>query len=206
MLIVISGPSGCGKTTLVKRVIAELDDLAFLVSHTTRKRRDSEIDGKDYYFVTEDEFKLMVKNHKFVEWAQVHGYYYGTSFNELKKKESKKRLILDVDIQGAKQIKKFDPQARLIFIFPPEFQELKNRLLLRGDETQESINLRLTVAKKEILSYHIFDFHIINDRLEEAVDNLISLVDSAGSRGTKISQERIDIILKSFSVEANEGP
>lgn len=205
MLIVISGPSGCGKTTLVKRVIAELDDLTFLVSHTTRKRRDSEIDGKDYYFVTVDEFKLLIQNQKFVEWARVHGYYYGTSFNELKKSESKKRLILDVDIQGARQIKKYDPKALLIFIFPPEFQELKKRLFLRGDETQESINKRLAVAKKEILSYHNFDFHIINDRLEEAVDNLISLVGSAGS-GIKIHQERIDAILKSFSGEGHGGP
>ncbi len=200
MLIVISGPSGCGKTTLVKRVIAELDDLTFLVSHTTRKRRDSESDGKDYYFVTEEEFKLMIQNRNFVEWAQVHGYYYGTSFRELKKKESKKKLILDVDIQGAKQIKNYDPKALLIFIFPPEFQELKKRLLLRGDETQESINKRLTVAKKEILSYHNFDFLIINDRLEEAVDNLVSLVGLTG-RSSKIHQKKIDAILKSFSEE-----
>ncbi len=205
MLIVISGPSGCGKTTLVKRVIAELDDSAFLISHTTRKKRDSEIDGKDYYFVTEDEFNLMIQNQKFVEWARVHGHYYGTSFNELKKNESKKRLILDVDIQGARQIKNYDPKALLIFIFPPEFQELKKRLLFRGDETQESINKRLTVAKKEILSYHNFDFLIINDRLEEAVCNLISLVGPAGI-GTKIHQKRIDAILKSFSTEVNGGP
>ncbi len=200
MLIVFSGPSGCGKTTLAKRVIAELDDLAFSISHTTRKRRDSEIDGKDYHFVTEDEFKLKIQNRDFVEWAQVHEHYYGTSFREIKKKETQKGLILDVDIQGARQIKNYDPKALLIFVFPPEFQELKKRLLLRGDETQESINLRLFVAKKEILSYHEFDFLIINDRLEEAVANLISLIDSAGS-STEIHQKRIDAILKSFSGE-----
>lgn len=200
MLIVFSGPSGCGKTTLVKRVIAELDDLAFSISHTTRKRRDSEIDGKDYFFVTENEFKLKIQNRDFVEWAQVHGHYYGTSFHEIEKKETQKGLILDVDIQGARQIKNYDPKALLIFIFPPEFQELKKRLLLRGDETQESINLRLFMAKKEILSYHEFDFLIINDRLEEAVANLISIIGSAGS-WKKIHQKRIDAILKSFSGE-----
>ena len=200
MLIVFSGPSGCGKTTLVKRVIAELDDLAFSISHTTRKRRDSEIDGKDYFFVTENEFKLKIQNRDFVEWAQVHGHYYGTSFNEIEKKETQKGLILDVDIQGARQMKNYDPKALLIFIFPPEFQELKKRLLLRGDETQESINLRLFMAKKEILSYHEFDFLIINDRLEEAVANLISIIGSAGS-WKKIHQKRIDAILKSFSGE-----
>lgn len=200
MLIVFSGPSGCGKTTLVKRVIAELDDLAFSISFTTRKRRDSEIDGKDYHFVTKDEFKLKIQNRDFIEWAQVHGHYYGTSFHEIEKKETQNGLILDVDIQGARQIKNYDPKALLIFVFPPEFQELKKRLLLRGDETQESISKRLFVAKKEILSYHEFDFFIINDRLEEAVANLISIIGSAGSC-IEIHQKRIDAILKSFSEE-----
>ena len=117
MLIVISGPSGCGKTTLVKRVIAEVHDLAFSVSYTTRKKRDSEIEGKDYYFVTENEFRQMIQKKDFVEWAQVHEHYYGTSFLEIEKKETQNGLILDVDIQGARQIRKYDPKARLIFIF-----------------------------------------------------------------------------------------
>ena len=200
MLIVFSGPSGCGKTTLVKRVIAESDNLAFLVSHTTRKRRDSEIDGKDYYFVTEDEFKLKIQKQDFVEWAQVHGHYYGTSFHEIEKKKNQNGIILDVDIQGARQIKKYEPKAQLIFIFPPEFQELKKRLFLRGDETQESIEKRLFMAKKEIQCYDEFDFVIINDRLDEAVDNLLALIGSSGRR-VEVSQEKIDAILKSFSRE-----
>ena len=200
MLIVFSGPSGCGKTTLVKRVISESDNLAFLVSHTTRKRRDSEIDGKDYYFVTEDEFKLKIQKQDFVEWAQVHGHYYGTSFHEIEKKKNQNGIILDVDIQGARQIKKYEPKAQLIFIFPPEFQELKKRLFLRGDETQESIEKRLFMAKKEIQCYAEFDFVIINDRLDEAVDNLIALIGSSVRR-VEVSQEKIDAILKSFSRE-----
>jgi len=200
MLIVISGPSGCGKTTLVKRAIVEVDDLAFSVSFTTRKKRDSEIDKKDYYFVTEDEFKLKIKNRDFIEWAQVHEHYYGTSFHEIEEKETQNGLILDVDIQGARQIKKYDPKAQLIFIFPPEFQELKKRLLLRGEETQESIEKRLEVAKKEIQCYTEFDFVIINERLEEAVDNLLALICSSGRR-VEIPQEKIEIILKSFSGE-----
>ncbi len=199
-LIVFSGPSGCGKTTLVKRVIAESDNLAFSVSFTTRKKRDSEIDGKDYYFVTEDEFKHMIKKRAFVEWAQVHEHYYGTSFHEIEKKKTQNGIILDVDIQGARQIKKYEPKAQLIFIFPPEFQELKKRLFLRGDETEESIEKRLAVAKKEIQSYAEFDFVIINDRLEEAVDNLLALISSSGRRGEG-PQEKIEAILKSFSKE-----
>ena len=200
MLIVISGPSGCGKTTLVKRAIVEVDDLVFSVSFTTRKKRDSEIDGKDYYFVTVDEFKHKIQKQEFVEWAQVHGHYYGTSFHEIEKKETQKGLILDVDIQGARQIKRYDPEALLIFIFPPEFQELKKRLLLRGDETLGSINNRLAKAKKEIKCYTEFDFVIINDRLEEAVDNLLALIGSSGRRA-EVPQEKIEAVLKSFSEE-----
>ena len=200
MLIVISGPSGCGKTTLVKRVIAESDNLAFSVSFTTRKKRDSEINGIDYYFVTEDEFKLKIQRQDFVEWAQVHEHYYGTSFHEIEKKKTQNGMILDVDIQGARQIKKYEPKARLIFIFPPEFQELKKRLLLRGDETRKSIEKRLMVAKKEIKCYTEFDFVIINDRLEEAVDNLLALTCSPGRR-VDVPQEKIEAILKSFSRE-----
>ncbi|MFC2166528.1 guanylate kinase [Acidobacteriota bacterium] len=200
MLIVISGPSGCGKTTLVKRVIPEVHDLAFSVSFTTRKKRNSEIEGKDYYFVSEDEFKRMIKKHDFVEWARVHEHYYGTSFSEIEEKETKNGLILDVDIQGARQIRMYDPNAKLIFIFPPEFKELKKRLFRRGDETLESIEKRLKVAKIEIQCYTEFDYVIINDRLEEAVDNLLTLI-SSSSRLVEIPREKIAAILKSFSVE-----
>lgn len=200
MLIVISGPSGCGKTTLVKRVIAEVHDLAFSVSFTTRKKRDSEIEGKDYYFVTEEEFKSMIQKRNFVEWAQVHEHYYGTSFQEIEDKETQHGLILDLDIQGARQIKKWNPKALLIFIFPPEFMEIKKRLFRRGDETRESIEKRLKVAKHEIKCYTEFDFVIINDRLEEAVDNLLALI-SSSKRPMEIPQEKIEAILKSFSTE-----
>ncbi len=200
MLIVISGPSGCGKTTLVKRVIEEVDNLAFSVSYTTRKKRDSEVEGKDYYFVTEAEFKLKIQKHVFVEWAKVHEFYYGTSFHEIEQKETQNGLILDVDIQGARQIKKYDPKAILIFIFPPEFHELKKRLIQRGDETLETIEQRLKVAKKEIQCYTEFDFVIINERLEEALNALLVLVCSAG-RPVEVPQEKIETILKSFSGE-----
>lgn len=200
MLIVISGPSGCGKTTLVKRVLAEVKNLAFSVSFTTRKKRDSEIEGLDYYFVTEEKFKHKIQNRAFVEWAKVHGFYYGTSYAEIEKKETPKGLILDVDIQGARQIKKYDPKARLIFIFPPKFQELKKRLFLRGDETRESIEKRLMVAKKEIQCYTEFDLVIINDRLEEAVNTLLAVIHSSGQFGES-PHEKIEAVLKSFSGE-----
>lgn len=174
--------------------------MAFSVSFTTRKKRDSEIEGKDYYFVTEDEFKGKIQNQDFVEWAQVYDHYYGTSFQEIEKKETQNGLILDVDIQGARQIKKCDPKALLIFIFPPEYKELKKRLILRGDETHESIEKRLKVAKNEIQCYTEFDFVIINDRLEEALDNLLALI-SSPRFPREIPKEKIEAILESFSVE-----
>lgn len=200
MLIVISGPSGCGKTTLVKRAIVEMDNLAFSISFTTRKSRASEIDGKDYYFVTEDEFKRMIQEGAFVEWAQVHGHFYGTSLKEIENKRDRNGLILDVDIQGARQIKLYDPEALFIFIFPPEFHKLKKRLLLRGDESLESIEKRLAVARKEIRCYTEFDYVIINDELEEAVNDLLTLIRSSGGP-LNVPQGRIEAILKSFSGE-----
>lgn len=198
MLIVISGPSGCGKTTLVKRVLAEMDNLVFSVSHTTRKRRESEVEGRDYYFVTEAEFQEMIRKGAFAEWARVHDCYYGTSRREIEKKNARAGLILDVDIQGAKQIKANYEESLLIFIFPPEFQELKRRLLSRGDETLESISNRLQAAKKEILSYTAFDYIIINGRLEKAVRELAAVILSAGCRVGAL-QEEIGPILDSFS-------
>jgi len=200
MLNVISGPSGCGKTTLVKKVLAEVDDLAFSVSFTTRKKRDSEVEGKDYYFVTEEEFKQRIQKNDFVEWAQVHEHYYGTSFQEIENKETQRGLILDLDIQGARQIKKCDPKALLVFIFPPEFEELKKRLFRRGDETRESIEKRLEVAKQEIQCYTEFDYVIINDLLEKAIENLLALV-SSSRRPLAAPQEKIEAILNSFSTE-----
>ncbi len=196
-LFVVSGPSGCGKTTLVKKVLEEMDGLAFSTSHTTRKRRVAEAEGKDYFFISEEAFKEKIERKAFAEWAEVHGNFYGTSREEIEKKERGMVLVLDIDIQGARQIREKYEKSVLIFIFPPRFEELKRRLFQRGDETEESIQRRLAAAKKEILSYPHFDYIIINDRLEEAARELEAIVLSVRCR-RESRREAIQPILKTF--------
>ena len=200
MLFVITGPSGCGKSTLAGRVLEELDNIDFSVSYTTRKKRNSEEEGKDYYFVSEGEFKRMIEDMKLVEWAVVHGNYYGTSKRELEKKATKGDILLDIDVQGAHQIKEKFKKTIFIFIMPPLYLELKKRLEKRGEESPESINERLDVAKKEIRHYHHFDYIIINDLLEKAVEELKSIILSTRCRFDPCKKE-IMLILRSFSEE-----
>lgn len=198
MLFVITGPSGSGKSTLVRRVLAELNDVEFSVSHTTRKKREPEVEGKDYYFVSKEEFEMMVKRDRFVEWAVVHGSYYGTSKREIAKKESEIDLLLDIDVQGARQIKQKIKKAVFIFVLPPAFQELKKRLEKRGQEDAAAIRKRLEVARKEIKQYAKFDCVIINDDLDTAVLNLKSIILSKRCR-LDACRKGIAPILRSFS-------
>lgn len=197
MLFVVSGPSGSGKTTLVKRVLEEVDRAAFSVSHTTRKRRVSEVEGKDYFFVSRDTFKKMIKQDAFAEWAEVFGNFYGTSWEEIERKSRGKALILDVDLQGSRQIREKYKEAVLIFVFPPRFDEMKRRLFERGDEPVESILRRLDEAKKDILSYRGFDHIIINDRLDEAVQDLKAVIRSVGCR-REFREKAVRTILATF--------
>lgn len=196
-LFVVSGPSGCGKTTLVKKALERIDRLVFSTSHTTRKRRALEVEGREYFFISEEAFKKKIDRKAFVEWAEVHGNFYGTSREEIEKKEKGMSLVLDIDIQGARQVKKKYVKSVLIFVFPPGFEELKRRLSQRGDETEESIQRRLAAAKKEILSYPYFDYIIINDRLEIAARELEAIILSARCR-RESRQEIVKPILKTF--------
>ena len=198
MFFVISGPSGCGKSVLVRQILGEIDSVEFSVSYTTRKKRNSEIEGKDYYFVNEDEFKRMIDNQQLIEWAIVHGNHYGTSRREVEKRGIGKDLLLDIDVQGAQQVKKKVKKAVFIFILPPGFQELKRRLEKRGDESLASIKRRLEMAQKEIRYYPEFDFIVINDRLDKAVQALKAIILSRRCR-LDIQQKEILPILKSFA-------
>jgi guanylate kinase len=198
MIYVISGPSGCGKSTLIQRVLRRLENVQFSVSHTTRKKRESEKEGKDYYFVSREEFERMAKQGKFVEWAMVHGNYYGTSKKEVEAKGAKGDLLLDIDVQGAQQMKTKLKRFAFIFILPPSFQELKRRLELRGLESPDSIRKRLEVARREIRSYSQFDYLIVNDQLEKAVREVESILISSRCRLDSRKRE-IRSILQSFS-------
>lgn len=200
MLYVISGPSGCGKSTLVKEAKSRVDNVDFSVSHTTRKRRSSEKDKMDYYFVSKAEFEELIRTDRFAEWAKVHGHYYGTSKREIETKGGNKDLLLDIDVQGAQQIKDRYKKAVFVFILPPVYKELKSRLERRGDESQKAIERRLATAKKEIRAYPGFDYIVINDDLEKAVEELISII---LSRRCELDARQKDIvpILRSFSEE-----
>lgn len=170
--IVISGPSGSGKSTLLKKLFAEFPDkFGFSVSSTTRSPRQGEVNGKDYNFVTVEEFKSMIDQKAFIEWAQFSGNYYGTtiaSVNQVSK--TGKTCILDIDMQGVKAVKATDLNARFLFVSPPSIETLRERLSNRGTETAESLEKRLSAATAE-LDYAKTGAHdriIVNDDLEKA--------------------------------------
>ena len=168
-IIVISGPSGSGKSTLIKKLIEKHEELEFSVSHTTRPKRKGETEGKDYFFVSKEKFSEMIKNDEFVEWAEVHQNLYGTSFNKIDEMSKGNRiLLLDVDVQGARNIKDKFPDALFIFIVPPTYEELRERLIKREHRVDENIKKRLQIAKQELENYRIYDYVVINDSVEDA--------------------------------------
>jgi len=197
MIYVISGPSGCGKSTLIQSLLSRLDGLQFSVSHTTRPKRLNEIEGQDYYFISPERFEEMKKAGAFLEWAVVHGQLYGTSWEEVRRKSKLGDLILDIDVQGAHQVKKKLEEAKFIFVVPPSYPELEKRLRQRKTEQPEMLTLRLKNARKEILESDIFEYLVINDQLEEALDELKSII-LAHRCLFKNREKEFKTILKSF--------
>jgi len=174
---VISAPSGTGKTTLASALLELLPDLRHSVSYTTRKRRPGEIDGMDYKFIGEEEFTRMAEACDFLEWARVHGNFYGTSEKGLKAMTGQGvDVLLDIDTQGARQVRKKIPEAVLIFILPPSLKGLKERLEGRKTDSPEEIKRRLKKALDEINEYKIYDYVIVNDIFEKALEELNAIV------------------------------
>ncbi|RRF99531.1 MAG: guanylate kinase [Coriobacteriaceae bacterium] len=185
-LFVISGPSGAGKGTLVVQLRKEHPELGLAVSATTRSPRPGEVDGKDYYFLSEGEFKRRVAAGEFVEWAYVHGHMYGTLVKEVERLLAQgKSLILEIDIQGALNVKKVWPDAVLIFIEPPSLEELERRLRGRGTEDEQSIELRLKNAKHEMTLADDYDVCIVNDTVDRAVRELSDTIERYETEGGK---------------------
>ena len=185
LLLILSSPSGAGKTTLTRRLEREFPDLLFSVSHTTRKPRANEVDGRDYHFVDRAAFEQKVVSNAFLEWAEVHGNLYGTSSSEVaraKETPGCQGMIFDIDYQGARQIRASEPQVVSAFILPPSMEELLRRLRGRASETEEVVLRRFAVAEKEIQHYAFFDYLIVNDNLEEAFLNLSSVIRAERSR------------------------
>ena len=181
-IVVISGPSGCGKSTLIARLLEGEPGLRFSVSHTTRPRRENETDGVDYHFVDRERFEEMITEQAFAEWAVVHGHLYGTSWAEIREKTSAasagQALVLDVDTQGARAIKARFPESLMIFILPPSLAELRRRLLGREGGEDANVSERLTAAIGEMKQYELYDFALVNDRLDEAATALRCIVRS----------------------------
>jgi guanylate kinase len=174
---IISAPSGSGKSTLVNKVREIVPGLKFSISYTTRASRGDEQNGREYYFVSKSEFEEMVRKDEFLEHANVFGNYYGTARRFLREAEQEgKDLLLDIDVQGAAQIKRKLPDAVSIFVLPPNRQELEKRLRTRSLDAEQVIQRRLVTASREIENYEKYDYILVNDRLEESVDALKSIL------------------------------
>lgn len=189
LLLIISSPSGAGKTTLTHRLLEEFSNLRFSVSHTTRKPRPNEVDGRDYHFITEEQFRRIIAENGFAEWAEVHGNLYGTSVREIHqaREEGKSGVLFDVDYQGARQIKEKFPDAVGVFILPPSMEELRRRLESRGADDASSRRRRFKKAREEIEHYPFFDYMIVNDDLERALAELRGIVLAEGCRQWRVA-------------------
>ncbi|ABK61398.1 MULTISPECIES: guanylate kinase [Clostridium] len=176
LLLVISGPSGAGKGTICKELMKN-GDFWLSVSATTRSPRKGEVDGQNYYFLTKENFVDRIEQKDFLEYAEVYGNYYGTpKSNVLEKLKNGKDVILEIDIQGALKVKENYPKGIFIFILPPSMEELKNRIIKRGSETEESLMTRFKSAYKEINYVSKYNYAVINDEVDKAVEKIKSII------------------------------
>jgi len=193
IIFVVSAPSGAGKTTLCKQIISILDNIKPSVSFTTRSPRVGEVPDEDYCFVSEAEFRTMIDRGDFVEWALVHGNLYGTSRRQMEDLISGGHdVLLDIDTQGARQIRKFFNNGVYIFILPPSMTELQRRLEGRMSNSLEDMNRRLERAVDEIKEYYIYDYVIVNDILENSLKKLEAIIIAERLRSSKIDPQWIE--------------
>ena len=185
---IVSAPSGAGKTTLCRSVQEQISGLEFSISHTTRTMRDGEVNGRDYHFIGEKDFRAMINQNAFAEWAEVHGNMYGTSLEEIERaNRTGDDLLVEIDVQGAAQLRSKLPSAVFIYILPPNLSVLESRLRGRGTDAEESIQRRLTIALREIGYQTDYDYIIENKNLEEAIEQFASIVRAERLRQTRYS-------------------
>ncbi len=197
-IFIISAPSGSGKSTLVHRLLAACPGLKFSTSYTTRAPRGAEINGRDYHFVTREEFEAMIERGEFLEWAKVFDNYYGTHRGILEQaRAERKDLVLDIDVQGAKQLKSSIPEAVTVFVLAPSREVLERRLRLRGEDSDEVIARRLHDAAEEIENYSEYDYVLINRDLAESDISLRGIVEAERVRRSRM-EERIKPVLQTF--------
>jgi len=190
LLIVVSGPSGAGKDTICNKVISDMKDTKISISMTSREPRGKEIDGVDYFFISKEEFEERIKNDEFLEYAVVHNnQYYGTPKGKIEEDLSKgKNIILVIDIQGALKVKEKVKDALFIFIMPPSMEELKDRLIKRNTESKDKILERFKTAYNEINEFIKYNYVVVNDRVEKAVDKVKSIITAEKCRVDRIEE------------------
>ena len=197
-IIVVSAPSGSGKTTLVKRLLAAFPGLKFSVSFTTRPARHGEKEARDYFFINRREFDRMIQAGEFVEWAEVVGQLYGTARAQIREaEEAGEDVLLDIDVQGHRQVREKLPEAVSIFILPPSFPELERRLRRRKSDASEVIERRLANARREIGHWPEYDYLVVNDKLGAATKALRAIVEAARVRA-RVQQRRAEGITQTF--------
>ena len=198
VVFIISAPSGSGKSTLVTRLLRDVPRLTFSVSYTTRRPRGAEQNGEDYVFTTREDFEARIANDEFLEFADVFGNYYGTHYGVLSGAEVKGcDLVLDIDVQGAAQLKRKVPGAVSIFILPPSRNVLEARLRSRSEDSDAVIERRLRDAAREIENYRAYDYVLINDHLEESSLTLAGIIQAERVRRARV-EEQIQPILETF--------
>ena len=201
-LFIVSAPSGAGKTSLVKELINSNENVVVSVSHTTRKMRPGEVNGKDYFFITEEQFKAMIAEDEFIEYAKVFDHYYGTSQSSVMQQlQQNLKVILEIDWQGAEQVRKRFENTQSIFILPPSKAELTNRLRGRGQDSDEVIARRMRDAESEMSHYHEFDHIVLNDGFEQALRELSAIVIDDG-QFQSISEDNLQALMSDLLSES----
>lgn len=196
LLLVVSGPSGAGKGTICHAMLEHRPDIRLSVSATTRKPREGEVDGKNYFFLPEDTFRGMIDRKEFLEWACFCGNYYGTPRAAVEEQLAAGRdVILEIDVQGAMQVKSKFPEAVFIFVLPPSYEELRNRIVGRGTESPEVIHQRLEAAKQEYTHIEKYNYIVLNDYIDSAVERFCAIIDAEKLR-TERNAEVIQAILE----------
>jgi guanylate kinase len=204
-LIVVSAPSGAGKSSLAERVLKRVEDLRFSISYTTREPRGTEQNGVDYYFVSEDEFRAIRERDEFLECAEVHGYLYGTHERPVEELLSQGLdVMLDIDVQGAEQIRRRAPEAILVFILPPSCEVLEARLRARKLNAPADIERRLRNAAIEVQLYNRFDYVVLNDDLDRALAQLEAIIIAERCRPDR-QRNRIESVIATFGGESFHG-